>query len=87
MMLVDTVIEVEIDPTIRFGPGNQLTFTGFTQIRGDSIPGPGTMVLAVVPGTDEAAWGIVVAVNNAAALVYIAVAWCGMQSRDNFYTS
>ncbi len=83
--MIIPIIEVEVDLNVRCGTGGQLTFSGFTDVRGDLIPAVGTMVLAVEPESDLATWAVVVAVNKAAALVYLAVAWREMRSREDFY--
>lgn len=85
MIIVDTVIEVEVDPTLRCGPGHQMTFSGFSDIRGGVVPEPGTMVLAVHAASDEATWAVVMAVNVPAMLVYLAVSWNNLRPRADFY--
>lgn len=69
------MIDVLIDPALRVGVNRQLTFSGFTEVAGDHYPGVGTSVRAVRDRDGSTAPAIVVAVNEVAMLVYLAVAW------------
>lgn len=76
------MISVRVDPTIKCGVNGQLTFVPYFDIDGDEVPEVGTTV-AVTSGLDgSTSTGVVVAVNEVAMLIYVAVAWEEFQKSE-----
>lgn len=69
------MIDVVIDPDLKVGVNQQITFVGFRDVAGETVPDVGTSVRAWDAKTGATAPAIVVAVNAVAMLVYLAVAW------------
>lgn len=67
------MIRVRIDPNVRVR--GQLTYAGFEDVEGNTIPNVGESVLAVEPESGIAAPAIVTERVDEPKLLYLGVAW------------